>query len=167
MVGWKQSHVAFPPTASSTNQEIGGKVDLLRQWNMKRGELALQSTKPIISFQWLLSISKGGWLRAQELGESIALVPPCILLHQLFQQALIAPTVLLNGHQDLSHRGWWRQIILIIIVVTATTTASTTSSSHSGDLTMTQLVSFSEWSNNSISVYTSTQTRDDNTLCNN
>jgi len=29
---------------------------------------------------------------------------------------------------------------------------------------MTRLVSFSEWSNNSISVYTSTQTRDDNTL---
>ena len=29
---------------------------------------------------------------------------------------------------------------------------------------MTRLVSFSEWSNNSISVFTSTQTRDDNTL---
>jgi hypothetical protein len=141
-MAWReQRHMTLPPTASRTSQEVGGEVDLLGHWDMQRAELALQSAKPVISVQGLLSISKGGWLRAQELSESVAAIPQCILLHQLLKQALIAPTVLLNGHQDLSHRGWWRQIILIIVVVTA---ASAASSSHSGDLTMTQLVSTSE-----------------------
>jgi hypothetical protein len=100
---------------------------------MERGELALQSTKPIISFKRLLGISKSGWLRAEELGESVAAIPLCILLHYLLKQLLIAHAVFLNGHQDLSHRGWRWQIILLIVVVTTASTASAASSSHSED----------------------------------
>jgi hypothetical protein len=50
MVGWKQCHMAFPPTTSCTNQEVGGKVDLFSHWDKQRGELALKGTKPVISF---------------------------------------------------------------------------------------------------------------------
>ena len=110
----------FPPSSCRPGEVVGGLEDFLIVANRSNFQVVLNCAKPIIGFQWVSSLGKGGWIGLLKVTQSRPLISTFIVAivvigakvsGKLMQGSEVSLALLHNETKQLGSgkfRWWWR-----------------------------------------------------------